>query len=318
MKKIKKSPWTKEQFANWYQQHPVLESRDYVKTIVPRIHALNERSDFIVEKYGEVSYKTNNQNSEPVKTTHDLFRILIGNFSQNKPCYLVIGGTHGYEKSGPLATLKFAEQDAKDLKQKFNIVIYPCLSPGPYEKELRFTEGRIDINRDAFLEGAKTQEMRAFSGSLKELHARIFKDNLTKKFTAAIDLHETPFMDIAIDKESAQAGGELFELDIFPKGMFLIAFDEDKTLGDKIIQQVRNEGHHVVDDNTLYGSPNHNGILLMSQMGSVTGRVRQLVKHYTTASFTTEYCDEYLTDETPDAERVEPQMAAIRGMFLSI
>ena len=51
----------------------------------------------------------------------------------------------------------------------------------------------------------------------------------------------------------------------------------------------------------------------MSQMGTATGRVRNLFKHFTTASFTTEYCDIDLTDETPDAERVDPQMAAIRG-----
>ena len=53
----------------------------------------------------------------------------------------------------------------------------------------------------------------------------------------------------------------------------------------------------------------------MSEAGPASGRVRQLFKHFTTASFTTEYCDIDLTDETPDAERVEPQMAAIRGMF---
>jgi len=316
MNNNKTTPWTKAQFENWYQERPVHPSRDYKKTIEPRIVTLNDLPDYTVEKYGKVNYKTNDSNNKPSQTTHDLYRILIGDFKQDKPCYIVIGGTHGYEKSGPLACLKFAEEDAKKLKDTCNIVVYPCLSPGPYEKELRFSEGRIDINRDAFLAGAKTQEMQSFAASLKELHERLFKDDPTKKFTAAIDLHETPFMDIAIDKESAQAGGELFELDIFPKGMFLIAFDEDKPLADKIISQIKTEGHHVVDDDTLYGSPNHNGILLMSEMGAVTGRVRQLVKHYTKASFTTEYCDEHLTDNTPDAERVDPQMAAIRGMFL--
>ena len=55
--------------------------------------------------------------------------------------------------------------------------------------------------------------------------------------------------------------------------------------------------------------------LVPSETGPVAGRVRQLLKHFATASFTTEYCDIDLTDETPDAERVDPQMAAIRGMF---
>ena len=72
---------------------------------------------------------------------------------------------------------------------------------------------------------------------------------------------------------------------------------------------------HVVDDDTLYGSPNHDGVLLMSDMGPARGRVRQIFKHFATASFTIEYCDIGLTDDTPGTERVEPQMVAIRGMF---
>ncbi len=328
MNEKKSEPWSAEKFNRWYQERPVIPSRDYVKTLVPRMKSLGERSGFSLEKYGEVTYTTNVSvmtekteisdvtDKKITQVTHNLYHLLIGDFTQQKPCYIVIGGTHGYEKSGPLAALKFAEEEAAQYTERFNLIIYPCLSPGPYEKELRFTEGRIDINRDAFLEGSQSQEMKALAESVKELHTRLFEGDLNKKFAAAIDLHETPFMDIAIDKESAEAGGETFELDIFPRGLFLIAFDEDEAFANKIIQNVRDEGHHVVDDDTLYSSPNHDGVLLMSEMGAVTGRVRQLFKHFTTASFTTEYCDEGLTDETPDAERVEPQMAAIRGMLL--
>lgn len=316
----KAEPWPEERFKRWYREHPVIPARDYARTLVPRIKALGERAGFELEKYGEASYSTDTHAKdsgvgETGHVTHDLFRLLIGDFDQQRPCYVILGGTHGYEKGGPLAALKFAEEDAAHYAEQCNIVIYPCLCPGPYEKELRFTEGRIDPNRDAFLDRAQTQEMRALARSVKALHRRVFDGDPAGKFAAAIDLHETPFMDIAIDKENAEAGGELFELDIFPRGMFLIAFDEDLDFAHRIIHNVRREGHHVVDDDTLYGSPNHDGVLLMSEMGPVTGRVRQLLKHFSTASFTTEYCDEGLTDETPDAERVEPQMAAIRGMF---
>jgi hypothetical protein len=320
MSEIKTTQWPQEKFEKWYQRRQVIHSRDYVRTLVPRIKALGERSGFRLEKYGEASYTTTSAAvdgsvEKTSRVTHDLYRLLIGDFSLERPCYVVVGGTHGYEKGGPLAALKFAEEEATKYTDRINIVIYPCLSPGPYEKELRFTEGRIDINRDAFLDNAQSQEMQALAKSVKELHQRLFGGDLDKKFTAAIDLHETPFMDIAIDKENAEAGGETFELDIFPKGMFLIAFNEDQELANKIIHNVRIEGHHVVDDDTLYGSPNHNGVLLMSETGPVTGRVRQLFKHFSAASFTTEYCDIGLTDETPDAERVDPQMAAIRGLF---
>ena len=320
MNKTQAERWPPEKFQRWYQERQVIPSRDYVKTLVPRIRALGERAGFELEKYGEASYTTNSCAveggiEETSRVTHDLYRVLIGDFSQERPVYIVLGGTHGYEKGGPLAALKFAEEEASQYADRFNIVIYPCLSPGPYEKELRFTEGRIDINRDAFLDDAKSQEMRALAQSVKELHRRLYNGDNDKKFTAAIDLHETPFMDIAIDKENAEAGGETFELDIFPKGMFLIAFYDDQHLANKVIQNIRLEGHHVVDDDTLYGAPNNDGVLLMRATGPASGRVRQLLKHFTTASFTTEYCDIDLTDETPDAERVDPQMAAIRGMF---
>ncbi|MBT8063105.1 MAG: hypothetical protein KJO85_10515, partial [Gammaproteobacteria bacterium] len=309
MSKKTPEPWSEERFERWYREHPVIPSRDYAKTLVPRIKALGQREGFKLEKYGEATYTTISEGEDGSadrisRVTHDLYRLLIGDFSQEKPVYIVAGGTHGYEKGGPLAALKFAEEEASHYTDRFNIVIYPCLSPGPYEKELRFTEGRIDVNRDAFLDKAQSQEMQALARSIKELHRRLFNGDPEKKFTAAIDLHETPFMDIAIDKENAEVGGETFELEIFPQGMFLIAFDEDLELARKIIHNVRREGHHVVDDDTLYGSPNHDGVLLMSEMGPVKGRVRQLFKHFTNASFTTEYCDEHLTDESPDAERV--------------
>lgn len=327
MSETRATKWTEEKFKTWYQERPVIPSRDYIKTLLPRITALGQRTGYCLEKYGEATYSTVNDDATTGddidsgaknirRVTHDLYRLLIGDFSRQKPCYIILGGTHGYEKGGPLAALKFAEEEACNYIDRFNIVIYPCLSPGPYEKELRFTEGRIDINRDAHPDTAKTQEMQALARSIKDLHQRLYKADPNRKFKAAIDLHETPFMDIAIDKESAEAGGELFELDIFPQGLFLIAFEEDQELADKIIQNVRAEGHHVVDDDTLYGAPNNDGVLLMKDMGTVTGRVRQLLKHYASASFTTEYCDIDLTDKTPDAERVDPQMAAIRGMFL--
>ena len=315
-----KKPWTAERFNRWYQEQPLVPERDYLKTIVPRIRRLGEQAEVQIEQYGEVTYGSKILQQEGVEeslkhVTHTLYQILVGDFSQDKPCFIILGGTHGYEKGGPLAALKFAEELAHQYTNRFNIIIFPCLSPGPYEKELRFTEGRIDINRDAFLDESQTQEMKALSNTLKELHGRIFKGDKLKKFAAAIDMHETPFMDIAIDKESAEAGGELFKLDIFPQGLFIIAFDEDQKAANRVISTVREHGHHVVADETLYGSPNHNGILLMSEMGPVTGRVRQLLKHFTEFSFTTEYCDETLTDKTPDAERVDPQIAAIKGMF---
>ena len=114
MSKIKTERWSQEKFKRWYQEHQVIPSRDYVKTLVPRIKALGERAGFKLEKYGEASYTTNSDavdgsGEKTSRVTHDLYRLLIGDFSQERPCYVVLGGTHGYEKGGPLAALKFAE-----------------------------------------------------------------------------------------------------------------------------------------------------------------------------------------------------------------
>ena len=117
MTKMKAKPWPEERFRRWYQAHPVIPSRDYVRTLVPRIRALGERAGFRLEKYGEATYTTDTNAEdgsvgETSHVTHDLFRLLIGDFDPEKPCYMVLGGTHGYEKGGPLAALKFAEEDA--------------------------------------------------------------------------------------------------------------------------------------------------------------------------------------------------------------
>lgn len=59
MNEIKAERWPPEKFERWYQERQVISSRDYVKTLVPRIRALGERAGFEVEKYGEASYTTN-------------------------------------------------------------------------------------------------------------------------------------------------------------------------------------------------------------------------------------------------------------------
>ena len=88
MSENKAQPWPPEKFAVWYQQRPVIAARDYVETLVSRIKALGQRPGFKLEKYGEATYTTNDNSSNVDSTnktnqvTHDLFRLLIGDFSQ--------------------------------------------------------------------------------------------------------------------------------------------------------------------------------------------------------------------------------------------
>lgn len=312
------SPWPPEKFECWYREHQVIPSRDYRQTLVPRILALSEREGFIVKKYGEATYSTNNLETGAIDyVTHDLFQVLVGDFNPDKPTYIVIGGTHGYEKGGPLAALGFAEEEAANYAATCNLIIFPCLCPGPFEKETRYTEGRIDPNRDAMPEGSQSQEMQKLAASLKELHKTMYGGDLTRKFTAAIDLHETPKMDLEISRESAEAGGETFELGDFPEGLFIISFDDNKTAAQKIIDHIRSEGHKIVESTELYGTPAASpGLLLTGPIGQPNGRVRSLTSIYTHSNFTVEFCGMGITDQDmPDDERAEPQRAAIRGML---
>lgn len=306
-----------EWLQNWYADKPVKPHRNYVQTIVPRIQALGDLPGFQVEKYGSATYTAKNEDRTTISVTHDLYRILVGDFDPKKETVLIFGGTHGYEKGGPLAALGFAEEEAAGYSQKYNIVIYPCLCPGPYEKELRYTEGRIDPNRDALAQNAQSQEMRALADSLRTLHARVFSDDLARKFAAALDMHETPLMDLEILRESAEAGGEVFTLDPndFPEGLFLIAFDEDKKFMDHVIHSVSGEGHRIVGDPNIYEVPNHGGVIYASEMGPANGRVRQLTALFTRVNFTTEYCGLHIHDKMPDKDRAEPQRAVIKGIF---
>lgn len=297
-------------FKKWYAKHPVKSQRNYQKTIVPRIEALSQRQDFLVEKYGIVNYKTGS-----ISVNHDLFCIFVGDFDPEKPTYLILGGTHGYEKSGPLATLEFLEVEAEKYIKEYNLIVYPCLCPGPYEKELRYTEGRIDPNRDALLDSPKSQEMIAFTSSIKSLHERLYGVKSGKKFTASIDLHETPKMDLEINSENVRIGAEQFKIDIFPEGWFLIAFEEDKKLGKHIVQTVKDSGFKIVDDKTIYEENNHCGMILKSNLDMSIGLVRNFMKLYSAASFTTESSGLDIDDNMPDDERIAPQMAAIKGML---
>ncbi len=302
----------------FYQKQPVIESRDYRTTVKPRIDAIAQMNGVIVETYGQATYPTENPLTGEIDTvTHDLSRIIVGDLDPNKKTFIVIGGTHGYEKGGPLAALKFAEEDALKYAEKddCNIIIYPCLNPGPYEKELRHTIGRIDANRDAKLLEAESEAMQAFVQSINALHKTMFKGDLSRKFTAACDLHETPKKDLELAKEDTKFGGSMPDLTDFPYGFSLILNQRHMPLGEYVMAVVANENHPIVEGDEMYGMTNYGGIL-HAEDSKAQGTVRQFMEHYTEhGSMTTELCDINLDDSVPDDERLQTQLLTIRAMI---
>lgn len=307
-----RQPWTAEQRDVWYRSQEVKPHRDYADTIVPRIAALKDREGLTVETYGSVTYELNNNEGGIDKRTHDLYVIRVGDFDPDKPTHVITGGTHGYEKGGVEAALSFAENEAAQYAGEHNILIYPCLCPGPYEIEHRYTQGVIDPNRDALLNEAQSAEMQAFVASIQAQRKRLFGDDLTRKFNTSADLHETPLLDqTVILKMMEDLAGEDFGIDDgFPEGMFLITGNENNLVfAQNIIRRIRAEGHAIVDDEKLYGEENRGGVLLSNKGGTVSTFMAGFAK----ISMTTEFCGLGLHDGMPDKARAAPQLAVIRA-----
>jgi len=309
-----KQKWTQEQRDHWYKEQQLKPHRDYAKTIVPRIEALKGSKGIEVETYGSVTYELNNEQGGIDQRTHDLYVIRIGDFDPNKPTNVITGGTHGYEKGGVEAALSFAENEALGYAETFNVIIYPCLSPGPYEVEHRFTQGAVDPNRDALLKGAKSPEIRAFVKSIQAQHQRLFGDDSARKFNRSADLHETPLLDKTVILEMMESlQGETFGMDEkFPEGMFLITGEESNlALVQSMVRKVRADGYPIVDDDKLYGEPNLKGVLL----NQLEGTVEDLMSKFTTVTLTTESCGLHIHDGMPDKERAADQLSVIRALF---
>lgn len=306
--------WTQSQRDDWYKEQKVKPHRDYALTIEPRIKTLQECEGMTVETYGSVTYEHNSDQGTVDKRTHDLFVIRVGDFDPKKPTNVIIGGTHGYEKGGVEAALSFAEQEAMQLNDTHNILIYPCLCPGPYEIEHRFTQGAIDPNRDALLEGAQSPEMQAFVQSIQEQHQRLFGDDFTGKFNVSCDQHETPQLDKTVILAMMEdLSGEKFDIDEkFPEGMFVITNPKrNVAFAQSIMRRVRADGHRVVDDEKLYGKPNREGVLLLG----LKGTVQDLMSKFAKISITTESCGLHIHDALPDDVRAADQLSVIRALF---
>ncbi|HOO50603.1 MAG TPA: hypothetical protein PLK94_04855, partial [Alphaproteobacteria bacterium] len=69
--------WSEQQIQDWYKDQPVVPSRDYVLTLVPRIKDLDQREGFKIYQYGSASYSSRDAKSGVIKNvTHDLYRVL--------------------------------------------------------------------------------------------------------------------------------------------------------------------------------------------------------------------------------------------------
>ncbi|BFM10911.1 M14 family metallocarboxypeptidase [Simiduia litorea] len=161
-------PWTEAEKTHWRAQQR--KRRSYQDDVVARIEALAE---FVqIEQYGQLDYGSDQ---------YPLLALKIGEWTTEKATCLVTGGVHGYETSGVLGALYFAEQVAKQYSDNINLLVLPCISPWGYETINRWNPLAVDPNR-SFLPSRLAAEASAVMDYIAALELPL---------DLHIDLHET-------------------------------------------------------------------------------------------------------------------------------
>jgi len=153
-------PWTAADVATWRAQQA--QVRSYAADVVGVVERLGDR--YAVEQYGTVG-------------DHPLFALRSREWHAGRPAALVTGGVHGYETSGVLGALQFADEEAG----RPNLLVVPCVSPWAYERVQRWNADAIDPNR-SFRTARPAPEAAALTGLV---------DGLDTQWLVHVDLHET-------------------------------------------------------------------------------------------------------------------------------
>ena len=160
--------WGESEKAAWFAAQSV--KRVYADEVVAKIEALKD--DFLVERYGELSY---------VPGQYPLYVVKSRQWNLNLPAIFITGGVHGYETSGVQGAIRFLQTEARDFADQFNFVVMPCVSPWGYETINRWNPRAVDPNR-SFRPDSPSEEAAAVIRYL---------ENASINLLAHFDLHET-------------------------------------------------------------------------------------------------------------------------------
>ncbi|MBO1270713.1 M14 family metallocarboxypeptidase [Shewanella sp. 4t3-1-2LB] len=193
-------PWGDNEKQQWRQSQVI--HRSYQQQVVEKINALGDQFELL--QYGELSY-------DPAR--YPLLALKSKDWDAAKPCVLITGGVHGYETSGVQGALLFAQTQAKQYINDFNLLIAPCVSPWGYEVINRWNPLAIDPNR-SFYANSPAEESAA-------LMALVAAQNC--EFLAHIDLHETTDTDESEFRPALSArDGKDYEPGEIPDGFYVV------------------------------------------------------------------------------------------------
>ena len=229
--------WTEKENVQWFKEQDI--KRSYQDEVVEKIMAL--KADFTVEQYGALSLDENR---------YPLFVIKTKNWNEDKKTVLVTGGVHGYETSGVQGALRFAQTQASQYSEHFNIIVAPCISPWGYETINRWNSKAIDPNR-SFYQNSPAQESAAIMNYIAELNADIF---------VHIDLHETTDTDNTTFRPALSARDAIEQKEwSIPDGFYLVANSVNPAAGfQKAIIEAVEKVTHIAPadaDGKLIGVP---------------------------------------------------------------
>ena len=283
-------PWNDSDKAAWLQLQQ--KKRDYNQLVVSKITQPNE---FLgVEQYGELNYS-------PLSFALYLFK--SKNWQSDRPTVLITGGVHGYETSGVMGALAFAQTAVAPYTTRFNFIIAPCISPWGFETINRWNPEAIDPNR-SFYDNSPAQESAAIMKYVASLNTEL---------VAHIDLHETTDTDNSEFRPALAArDGKINTNWNIPDGFYLVA-DSNKpepAFQKAIIEHVEKVTHIAPSDENqqLIGVP-------QAQFGVINYAARDLglCMGFSEAAYVT------TTEVYPDSATANPeecilaQVAAISG-----
>ncbi|PKM10082.1 MAG: peptidase [Gammaproteobacteria bacterium HGW-Gammaproteobacteria-5] len=254
--------------------------RSYADDVLSVIDRL--RAQFDVIAYGQLDYPPD---------SYPLLALRSHNWNDALPCALVTGGVHGYETSGVLGALQFAEQHAAGYASRVNLLIAPCVSPWAYERIHRWNADAIDPNR-SFRENSQAQESAALMQLVAPLRDRLLLH---------IDLHETTDTDESEFRPALAArDGKPSEPGEIPDGFYGVGDSENPQLAfqQAVIDAVAKVTHIAPADanGEIIGSPVvAPGVILypFKQLGLCAG--------VSNARYTT------TTEVYPDSPRATPE-----------
>jgi hypothetical protein len=198
-------PWGADEVATWASRQA--RKRSYDADVLSVIETLRSRYDVV--EYGRLDYAPD---------SYSLCALKSRNWRDNLPCVLVTGGVHGYETSGVLGALRFADQRAPDYADRINLMVAPCVSPWGYERIHRWNPQALDPNR-SFRDNSPAPESAALMGLVAPFRDRVLLH---------IDLHETTDSDETEFRPALAArDGEAFVSGKVPDGFYLVGDTEN-------------------------------------------------------------------------------------------